>query len=306
MNYIFLDYDAENSLNSEGFNNKETKVFKIRDFENQNENITSPSKGIIITGNSGGWQKYHSDFVLSNSDITHWVVIVIGELKKRVMESAKSEIQENFEKNKRYFEIIFVDSNDDLTEKLKETLEKKTKGVKSCLVLAKDVEFAKEICELLSFRLKDWEVNPCLTPESPDYELLDAVLVAGNSPEEMQFPAPDCPIAYKMFYINVPLYIDDMCKILMIKDMGKLCNKNGWNISDYIDITRISDFYYESLLVKLLKEEISTVSLVTADFSMWDSYGLPVKSEEYTDENIKAFIEKVCMLRSIAVRLENS
>ncbi|MBQ6380263.1 MAG: hypothetical protein IJJ41_01500 [Clostridia bacterium] len=304
MNYIFLDYDAEDVLNPQSFeNNDEVTVFNIRDIAASEEIISADSKGIIITNNSGGWQRYHSDFVLANPAITHWVVVVASDFPERVRELARKEIETNFERNQKYSELVFISAEDTLSQTIHQILNSSTKKTKNCLILSKNVELSTEISQVLSFYFKDWSVEPCLKPDSPNYEMIDLLIVAGNTLEEMNFPAPNLPIANKLFYINYPLFISYFNQAKMINQMGEMLNENGWDFSDFVDKTFISDLSNEGFLVKILKEEITAASLSSADFAMWNSAGLPVKRTQYTTEIIEEFLKQNCVFICIADRL---
>lgn len=309
MNYIYLDFDAADKKQEAIQFAADMEKSDLLDLSEENKTggfieagHMEPGRGILITRFNSGWLNYHSKLLRENPMITHWIVAVLWNGKQAVKDMIYRQLSSAVEEEDYYCEIIFEDS--DSWDAIREAVKRSVKTKKSCAVVSKNRTLAQDAAEVMQTYLKDWVVHPIDDVKNNDYSYEDAVLVVGNSCDEMLLLPPQKGARKKVFWLNEPFFLENEAKASIVNEIGERMNESGWNIFDYQSITYMSSIEFEMALVKIYREEITPMALMLEDdFVMWDDYGLPVPFSGMSNENIQLFLESNCRFSHIACQL---
>lgn len=260
-----------------------------------------PARGVFLTCLSGGLKKYHKDFFTENPQISSWIITILDVEHESYRNQFRALIDQTFYHLEAYYDVVF-DCQDTLADTAK-ACAFPMKTQKRCIVISRNQALAQRVSAVLAGYLPKWETASVEISAQEDYRFADAVLIAGEKPEELEVPAPMSGLNRRYVWLEGGFYTQEEYEELS-ELVGKSMNGCGWNIADYADCFYVSILIYEELYQALQKEKIGCSALRGHEkFVMWDEYGLPLTREEYTPERTEAFLKDNCRLDKIAERM---
>lgn len=256
---------------------------------------------VFLTCLSGGIKKYHQDLFSGQPQILSWIIAVLDVEYDGYKKQFLGQIDQAFGESDAHYDVVFDCSG--TLEETKKRCALPVKTRKSCLVVSKNRELAKQVRDVVEGYLPLWEVQAVWPVSEEQYRFADAVIAAGMEVTELAVPAPSVGVTRRFVWIERG-FLDAEEREELTDEVGETMNGCGWNIPDYRSCLYCSELLYEKLHREIRDGEIGYSALAAHEsFVMWDGYGLPMVREAYTADRIAGFLEENCCFTRIAGRI---
>lgn len=311
MDIVMVDYDCQMMFQDkarirERLNlPKGTEIIFLKEAggKGNTRKFSAADRCVFLTCFTGGIKKYHQDVFAGNPQILSWLIAVLDVEYENYKKQFLAQTDQAFYTSDAYYDVVF-DCSDTLSETGKLcALPAKTQ--KRCLIVSGRQTLAEQVRSIMGNYLPSWET---LSPEvrsAEDYRFADAVIVVGETAEDLAVPAPTVGLNRRYVWLDRRFLAAEEYEELT-GTAGESMNECGWNIADYGKCLYTSDLGYEKLYQEILCGEIGYSALPEHEmFVMWDQYGLPEERKEYTQEHIDGFLKEHCCFENIARRIDN-
>ena len=252
---------------------------------------------IYIAVMSHGCLGYQKKFFERHRDIPLWCVLLLNQ-----DETTRNILDECFRSDGLRRQIITITPQTDweaLSLKLSKLVN--TDPRMALIHSLKPGCGKKTLAKLLSIDLPDWRFITSDGSSTIHQTNAGKLIIAGESLSDLQ--AVNIPEDIEPFYV---LTKPD-CSVQDYLARNELHNKimeMGITPSVWTESSAKQHCFYVSPLYEGWRRS-GTVPLHDERFIMWDRFGLPCKSDEYTDENIQAFISQFKQCEELSEALKN-
>lgn len=256
-------------------------------------------KCIFFTQLSGGVKKYHKDFVMKNSACRCWMLVVLDQDKPRLRSQLLEQLDDVFSQLPILYEVVF-----DRSDSLEETA--KTAGYlagaeRACLVVSRNERLANQVVNVLGAWLPEWNLISCSGDFENAFRYRDGILMVGEQEEDFHVPHPLIGSGRVLFWLEENDAEHQGRNRKALQQLRQSLNDFGWDLADFEQCAFCSSLAYETFAQRIQEGSNSWLSLrEDPEFVMWDAYGLPMLASEYTEKNIRQFLEEHCCFPCIA------
>lgn len=299
MNVILVDSDCkaffpEIESVKQAIGDPQCEVYDLLD--GQIPQLGSGCRCVLLTAMYSGIKKYHRDLIEKNPQVRCWTICIVNVSYKSEQVQLLETIDAMLADIKTQYQVVFEKSDE--LKKTAEICASPVRMQKLCLVVSRNAELAGQCCEVIAPWLKDWELEPVSEKPEKCYEFADVILAVGSKAEDFVLPAPRSAMGKTYVWVQQPERNLNGLK----QDIYNKLLDQGWNIKSAANIYS-SQLALEAYAWRVESHQVSAASLSNdADFVIWDVYGLPVPTKEYTDAVIREFLDRLCCFQSMTER----
>ncbi len=288
----------ERSFINEYFSDNNVPIKNYSEFPPEN----APAEGsydecIYIVNAEGGFLNHQYRFIENNKSISRFLVLIWD--REGLSDEERQIILDDFLSKVKKFSVdvsaLFFDQKSFYEIIQKGMLIVSAKRSFNVLITSRKNFVGKRTAKEL-FEKKYPEMNFSICPPKELEEksrFAQKIIIIGCEKMDFSIPVP------KIFSGEIVLILNKLdespSKALKAektkKEIISVLNNNGWNISSEHKAFFFASLKYEAIHEKLSENAFSLK--LNKDFYMWDEYGLPCKSDNYTDENVLNFIKKI-------------
>lgn len=256
--------------------------------------VEEHSRAVLLTSFPSGVMRYHRDLLAQNPQIRSWVISIVGVTALAEQRQLERNLEAVLSTLKVSYTLLFDDP-----ATLAETAKQCAKPVKErqqCLIVSRDGELGPQFRAVFSRLLPTFDVVWGGEHPESHYEDADVFVAVGRESGDFQLPAPDHALGRVWLWLEEDRYsTGEKCR-----EMESVLRAAHWDVGQTMS-TYSGSLNHELAAAELAQGQSTIHALAHApEFLMWDRYGLPLSVEDYTEENIRAFLDERCMLQRLA------
>ena len=252
---------------------------------------------VLLSSFRSGITSHHRALVVENPQVRLWLFSAVGSF----LPGERQQLTENLEQilagtNARYAMVF------DQPENLAAT--KAQCGLpipqgRCCLIVSKNPEAALRCRQMLAPLLPAWDVLAETDQPEAAYAFADVILAAGTAAEDFALPPPPFSLGRTFAWLEQTQTPEaDPTAVYSV------LTAHDWALASP-DHVFCSDPQLEQHALRLLQGETTPLALAHEDsFILCDSYRLPLRSSDYTEERICSYLNQMCCLAALAERFQ--
>lgn len=299
MNVVIIDSDCKKHFPEEEtvkalLLDRECQVYYLTPA--QLPQVEAGCRCVLLSAMNSGLKKYHRDLIMNNPQVRCWVISIVDVPFKSEQSQLVDSISTTLAEGKVPYSILFDDA-----KTLTDTAAVCAKPVnprKTCLVVSENSPLAEQCCQVLAPRLDGWDVVHISDEPEEHYDGADVILAVGSTKGDFRLPAPKYGMGRMYAWVESKGKDDGDGRRMAYETLAD----QGWSLSS-IGNTYTSSLDLESYAWQVDSREVSASTLSNDDnFVIWDAYGLPLRSRDYSDEVIREFLDRLCCFGKLAER----
>ena len=255
----------------------------------------------ILSLSSGGLE-YQIELIKKNPGVSQWILLV-----DRAENAGIWQFEKQLKKLQTTIRVIRTADKTDEEVKGKINAVAVLRERYALICSARGFTGKRTAAELLKHKCPDWEFEICCSYEdfAEKCSQMGVVIIMGRSLRDFELKKPDGFDLSPIFFFNrcdeqLQNCLDSELLWSGIREILISC---GWNLPEVYNDFYVGSALYEKWAMDVEENGGAQSLALSDDFVMWDSYGLPLPRDQYTEANIRKFLSRFHALRDISKKL---
>lgn len=248
---------------------------------------------VVVTALYSGVKQYHRELVMRSPQVRCWVFCVLGVAFKSERQQIAENLQSLLSPSAAPYCVVFDDAQ--TLAQTARLCRRPVKEKRCCLVASASAPVAQRCARALAPRLPDWDVTAAAETFEARYADADVILAAGACAADLALPAPQLGMGRLYAWLDADGPDDARAAYETLTGLG-------WNLPSAAAVYT-SSLMLEEYELRLAQGQLTPAALVNDEqFVLFDAYGLPLRAQEYTETQIRAFLDCRCCFGKLAAQ----